>query len=55
MIWISLSNEFDASVNRSLVETKVKTENHLSMFAAVVVDIEIFMGFNKLSFYKQTG
>ena len=53
---ISLSNEFGASVFRSLVERKVKTENRLFTFAVVwVVNTEVFMSFIKLPFYKQTG
>ena len=40
---ISLSNEFGTNVFRSLVERKVKTENHLSTFAVVgVVKTESF-------------
>ena len=47
---------FGVNVFRSLLERRVKTENHLSTLAVgVVVNTEIFMSFIKLYFQKQTG
>ena len=49
--YLSLSNEFGASVFRSLVKRRAKTENCLSTFAVVgVVNTEIFASFINLSF-----
>ena len=40
----------------SLVERKVKTENHLFTFEVVgIVNTEIIMSFIKLPFYERTG